>query len=135
MNTKRCVLIQWEGGSVQGELNETETATQLWSALPIRSIAHRWGDEVYFNVGIHSKLDRNATDVVPPGTICFWVEGSSVAIPFGRTPVSRGNECRLVTRVNIIGQIVDDCQCLSTVQEGMEILMEKCKEEEEETQM
>ena len=56
--------------------------------------------------------------MVDPGTVCFWVEGQSLAIPFGPTPVSQGDECRLVTKVNVVGELEDDPQLLESVSEG-----------------
>ncbi len=125
MKEKREILIRCGEIVVRGELNNSPTATKVWESLPIKSKAHRWGDEVYFNTGIETKLEPDATDVVEPGTICFWVEGNSVAIPFGKTPVSVGNECRLITDVNIIGKLVDDPKTLGSVNEGDEIELKR----------
>lgn len=121
MGEKREIIIQCRTVKLRGILNDSSTATKVWNVLPIKSKAHRWGDEVYFNTGITTNLEPDATDVVEPGTICFWVEGNSVAIPFGKTPVSIGNECRLITRVNIIGKVIDDPRDLDEIQEGDEI--------------
>jgi hypothetical protein len=63
-------------------------------------------------------LEPDARQVVDPGTVCFWVEGQSLAIPFGPTPVSQGDECRLVTEVNVVGELEDDPQLLESVSEG-----------------
>ncbi len=125
MSTERKILICWGDNTLQGKLNTSLTAEKLWEILPIQSIAHRWGDEVYFEVPMSSKLEEDATDVVPPGTICFWVQGNSVAIPFGKTPVSIGNECRLITRINIIGNITDSFEPLFSVNENTPIEIRK----------
>lgn len=77
--------------------------------------------EIYFEVPIKTNLEENATDVVPSGTICFWVEGNSVSIPFARTPVSIGDECRLVTAVNIIGKITSPLELLFSIRENTQI--------------
>jgi len=128
MDIKKEILIIWKDKSVKGILNSSPTAEKLWETLPVKSLAQRWGDEIYFNVPIKATLENNATDVVPPGTICFWVEGNSVAIPFGKTPISRGNECRLITAVNILGTISDSPNTLSSISEGMQIEIRKFKE-------
>jgi hypothetical protein len=60
-------------------------------------------------------LEGSAKQVVPPGTVCFWVEGSSLAFPWGRTPVSEGDESRLVTRCNVLGMIDGDPRQLASV--------------------
>ena len=46
------------------------------------------------------------------------------AIPFGPTPVSVADECRLVTRVNRVGALTGDPACLATVDEGDRVILE-----------
>jgi hypothetical protein len=106
------------------QLEETPTVSSLIKALPFSSRANTWGDEVYFRVPVEAVLEPNATDVVEPGTVCFWVEGSSLAIPFGPTPISKGDECRLVTRVNLLGKLEGDPSQLSQVNGGDPIEVE-----------
>ncbi len=125
MQRERKILICWECYTLDGILNFSSTADKLWEILPVKSIVHRWGNEIYFEVPVETILEENATDVVPPGTICFWVEGNSVAIPFGRTPVSIGDECRLITAVNIIGKMTSPLELLSTFKENTEIEIRK----------
>ncbi|MFZ5557868.1 MAG: cyclophilin-like fold protein [Pseudomonadota bacterium] len=115
------IRISWPGGAVIATLEPTATAEKVLAALPTRSAANTWGDEVYFSLPVRATLEEDARQVVDPGTVCFWVEGNSLALPFGPTPVSRGNECRLVTRVNVLGRLEDDPRLLSGVEDGDEI--------------
>lgn len=125
MKNEREILILCEGYTLTGVLNISPTTNKLWEILPVCSTTHRWGNEIYFEVPIETTLEENATDVVPPGTICFWVEGNCVAIPFGKTPVSIGNECRLITNVNIIGKILSPLDPLFSVRENTIIEIHK----------
>jgi uncharacterized protein len=112
------IAILWDKASVEADLLDTPTTQALLKALPIESRAHTWGDEVYFEIPINVKLEPTAVEVVDPGTVCFWVQGSSLALPFGPTPVSKGTECRLVTRVNVLGKITGDPKTLKSVKTG-----------------
>lgn len=112
------IRISWSSGRVSAVLKDTPTTRKLLNALPCESDAHTWGDEVYFSVPVESEPEPDARQVVDPGTVCFWVQGRSLAIPFGPTPISQGNECRLVTEVNILGQLADDPRLLESVSEG-----------------
>lgn len=118
------IRISWDNSETFGVLNDTLTAKKLFSALPCSSRANTWGDEVYFEVPVSAGLEPDAQQVVPPGTICFWVEGRSLAIPFGPTPVSRGDECRLVTKVNLVGKLEGDPRRLKSIRDGAEIRVE-----------
>ena len=112
------ISIKWARGELTAVLNDTPTARALQGALPCKSIANTWGEEVYFNVPITVRLEADARQVVDPGTVCFWVQGSSLALPYGPTPVSHDSECRLVTKVNVLGKIQGDASRLSGIRDG-----------------
>ena len=118
------VRIAWTGGEVTADLRDSPTVKQLLAALPCEASANSWGEEVYFALPIKASLEADARQVVEPGTVCFWVQGSSLAVPFGPTPVSKGDECRLVTRCNVLGRIQGDARQLKKVKQGAAIRIE-----------
>ena len=122
------IRIKWNSGELLARLEETPTTRALAEVLPCESEAHTWGKEVYFEVPVQAGLEEDARQVVDPGTVCFWVQGSSLALPFGPTPVSRGDECRLVTEVNVLGKIEGDEQELGKIREGETIRVERVEE-------
>ena len=118
------IRIAWKGGEVTANLRDTPTAKQLVAVLPCEASANTWGEEVYFELPLEALLESDAQQVVEPGTVCFWVQGSSLALPFGPTPVSKGDECRLVTRCNVLGKIEGDPRRLKKVKQGVRIRVE-----------
>lgn len=118
------IRIGWGSQRITATLEETPTSAKLKAALPFESRANRWGKEIYFEIPVESSLEPDAKQVVDPGTVCFWVEGKSLALPYGPTPVSKGDECRLVARVNILGRLDSDPAILDTVKEGERIRVE-----------
>jgi len=121
------IRISWDNGEAFGELTDTPTARKVFEALPCSSAANTWGEEVYFTIPVRADLEPDAQQVVPPGTICFWVQGQSLAIPFGPTPISQGEECRLVTRVNVLGKLEGEPRVLKSVRDGDEVRVEAAK--------
>jgi uncharacterized protein len=118
------IRIAWGSGEVTADLRETPTVKQLLTALPSTSRAQTWGEEVYFQLPVRADLEADARQVVEPGAVCFWCEGSALALPYGRTPASQGNEPRLVTRCNVLGKILGDPRQLATVKPGDSIRVE-----------
>ena len=112
------IRITWPRGTASAALDDTPTARALVKALPLKAKAQTWGEEVYFEIPVKAALEKDAKQVVPPGTICFWVEGSSLALPWGRTPISDGDEPKLVTRCNVLGRIDGDAKQLASVHSG-----------------
>jgi hypothetical protein len=118
------VRIAWQDGEVIANLRDTPTVKQLVAVVPCEASANTWGDEVYFELPLKAALESDAQQVVEPGTVCFWVQGGSLALPFGPTPVSKGDECRLVTRCNVLGKIEGDPRRLKKVRQGVSIRVE-----------
>ncbi len=111
--------------TLDAELFDTPTADAIWNALPFASKARTWGEEVYFSTPLSVKKEKDARDVVQAGELAFWVEGDSIAIGFGRTPISRGEEIRLAARTNIWGRVLGDVKQLKNVKAGAAIKAEK----------
>ena len=105
-------------------LRNTSTAQAILAALPIDSRAQTWGEEVYFSTPVNVELEQDARDVVQAGELAFWIEGSCIAIGFGPTPISRGDEIRLAARTNIWADTEDDVRQLKIIQAGAPIHVE-----------
>jgi hypothetical protein len=120
--------IAWKGGEVTAYLRDSPSVTQLLARLPARATAQIWGEEVYFELPLEAGLETDAQQVVEPGAVCYWVEGRSLALPFGPTPASHGQECRLVTRCNVLGQIDGDPRQLKAVKPGTAITVQPLPE-------
>ena len=118
------IRIAWSGGAISVELRDTPTAKAVLAALPCQASANTWGEEVYFELPVKAALEPDAQQVVDPGTVCFWVEGSALALPYGRTPVSKGNESRLVTRCNVVGKVLGEVRQLRRIKDGAALRLE-----------
>jgi hypothetical protein len=110
--------------SFEVALDDTPTAEALLEALPFESRAQTWGEELYFEVPVNVNLEPEARQIVEPGTVCFWVEGSALALPYGPTPISTDGKPKLVARCNLLGRIVGDPRLLAAVRAGDRVRVE-----------
>ena len=98
------MIIKYNDFNLNIKLNNSVTSKAIQKLNDFIAKINTWGEEIYFETPLKTaKLEPNSRDVINLGEVAYWVEGSSIAIGFGPTPASLGNEIRLVTKVNIIG--------------------------------
>ncbi|RLF20369.1 MAG: hypothetical protein DRN15_09205 [Thermoprotei archaeon] len=123
-------IITQATGAVEAELTDEyspNTFRAIIEALPIESIVHTWGDEIYFETPV-SVPEENAKEVVEKGTIAYWPPGNSLCIFWGPTPASRTpQEIRPASPVNVVGKVIGDPTVFSKVRDGDRIRVELMK--------
>jgi hypothetical protein len=116
--------LKFKATKLEVELFDTPTARAIAEALPFEATAQTWGEEVYFATPVKATLEKDARQVVEPGTVCFWTEGDAIALPYGRTPISTDERPKLASRCNVLGRIVGDPKRLAAVKAGETLTVE-----------
>jgi len=122
----RKVTIRVENIKASAELNDSETAQEIWKALPIEGKVNIWGDEIYFSIPVKIGLE-NAKAVVSEGDLGYWPPGTAFCIFFGPTPMSRGDEIRPASPVNVFGRMEGDAKVFKKVTPGAKIIVDKAE--------
>lgn len=121
---KRKIRVTVGKLELEAWLNETKTANEVFEVLPITAAVNTWGDEIYFTIPV-TAVPEDAREVVNLGDIAYWPPGRAMCIFFGKTPVSKGNEIRPASAVNIIGKLEGDYKSLKKVKDGESITISK----------
>jgi uncharacterized protein len=113
--------LRFRHAQPRGELSDTPTARAIAAALPLSSSVLTWGEEVYFEVPVKVAREKDARAVVTPGEVAYWPEGHCIALGFGRTPISQGDETRLASPCNIFAKALGDVKALAKVRAGTRV--------------
>ncbi|RMH37616.1 MAG: hypothetical protein D6690_02240 [Nitrospirae bacterium] len=108
----RRIKISLGNVTVEAELKPNRTAQAVYKALPIETAVNMWGEEFYFKMPGIKDYRETATTQVKVGDVAVWGVGEMVAIFFGRTPMSLGEDPVPADRVNVIGKILGDPKVL-----------------------
>ena len=121
---ERRIKIEAGGVTVTATLNDSATADLVWDALPIEAQASTWGDEIYLSTAVSAGED-DARETVDLGDVGYWPPGQALCLFFGPTPMSRGDEIRPASPVNVLGRIDGDPTVLRPVAAGARVTVER----------
>ncbi|KPL15542.1 MAG: hypothetical protein AMJ93_16495 [Anaerolineae bacterium SM23_84] len=93
----------------------------------MRQIQIRAGD-VQVIAELNDNRAENAQAVVSLGDLGYWPAGNAFCIFFGPTPVSRGQEIRPASPVNVFGRVIGDPTEFKKVRDGETVTVEQVRE-------
>lgn len=82
-------------------LRNTNTANRIIKSMPLKGVCHKWGKEYYFYTKLKIPKENSAKEIINFGEIAYWPAGDAIAIGYGKTPISVGNEIKLADKCNI----------------------------------
>jgi hypothetical protein len=103
--------------TIRVTLNGNEVGEKIREVAPFDSRVSKWGEEIYFAVPVEAE-GSNPTDSVSVGDVAYWPEGSSMAIFYGPTPLSEGDEPVPPDDVEIIGEVDGPLDSLERIDPG-----------------
>ena len=123
----RRIRIRAGAVTVSATLNDSSTADAVWDALPITGQVQTWGDEIYFPIPVEAAEAPDAQATVDKGAVAYWPPGNALCLFWGPTPMSRGDEIRPASPVNVLGAMEGDPTVLGRAPSGAEIVVERAE--------
>ncbi|MEM2108677.1 MAG: cyclophilin-like fold protein [Candidatus Bathyarchaeia archaeon] len=121
-------IVSNSGVFVECELDlnmAPNTVEALLKALPLKSRANFWGQELYFSVPFVVDYE-NAKEVVGLGDVAYWPEGPALCLFYGPTPCSPLLDViKPYSPVNLIGKVLGKPKILAQIDENEELKVEK----------
>jgi hypothetical protein len=106
------IKITIGGIQLLADLKPNRTSQAIVDALPISAPVNQWGEEFYCKMPGVKDYRETAKNQVKVGDVAFWGNGEMLAVFFGRTPMSLGEDPVPADRVNVIGKIEGDAKIL-----------------------
>ena len=122
--SERRIEIGADRVKIVATLNQSATADALWTALPLTSSVQIWGGEIYFSTPVEAP-EEDAQETVDKGAVAYWPPGQALCLFWGPTPMSRGDEIRPASPVNVVGYLEGEPGLLSQIPEGAEITVKR----------
>ena len=97
-----------------------KTVSSFLKCLPLDVPINSWGEELYTNETPITVGAENAKPLVDLMDVAYWPTGKAICLFFGPTPISKKDEIKPYSPVNIIGKIKSsDKKFLKNVSDGM----------------
>lgn len=102
-----------------------KTVHAILEKLPIKVKINRWGDELYTDPMPVNVKEENAKSLVNLMDVAYWPQGQGLCLFFGPTPISKGNEIKPYSPVNVIGKIVSKENIARKVNDTTTVIVRK----------
>jgi len=102
-----------------------KTVHAILEKLPIKVKINRWGDELYTDPMPVNVKEENAKSLVNLMDVAYWPQGQGLCLFFGPTPISKGNEIKPYSPVNVIGKIVSKENIARKVSDSTTVIVRK----------
>ena len=102
-----------------------KTVQAILEKLPIKVKINRWGDELYTDSMPVKVKEENAKSLVDLMDVAYWPQGQGLCLFFGPTPISKGNEIKPYSPVNVIGKIVSEENIAKLVDDSTSVIIRK----------
>lgn len=102
------------------QFNQSLSTLQVLKILPVTGTVKKWGDEIYFDIGVELPVAHLTTDV-SAGDVAYWAEGKSLCVFFGPTPSSVSEKPVPAGPVMLIGKTLASPEELREIKEGEKI--------------
>lgn len=122
-STSNKVKLNFENVTIYISLNDSRTAHAILGCLPFESKVSTWGDEIYFETPVKTKLQAGVTEV-KKGDVGYWPTGRALCLFFGPTPMSAGEKIIPASAVDIIGKVEGNLSALKNISDGEEVRCE-----------
>ena len=118
------ILFKTDSFSFSVEFNDSQTAQEIITNLPVESTVSTWGDEIYFNIGFKASAE-NAVMEINVGDVAYWPQGKCLCVFFGSTPASTREVPVPASPVVIVGKTSASREDLRKIQLAERISVEK----------